>query len=155
MGDPVHDKGCAHSKDYTYQTACHTDQDGLDQELCQDVDAFCPDTHTEADLACTLRHADVHDIHDPYTAYEERNTRHSRQQHSHHIRSACQHRAQLLLATDGKIIIVTFLQLMVAAEYFRNLVDGLVGVFLLEGRTGNALQMGDGQDLFLNSCVWS
>ncbi len=55
---------------------------------------------------------------------------------------------QLLLATDGKIIIVTFLQLMVAAEYFRNLVDGLVGVFLLRGRTGNALQMGDGQDLF-------
>ena len=44
---------------------------------------------------------------------------------------------------------------MVAAEYFGNLVDGLVGVFLFEGRTGNALQMGDGQDLFLNSCVWS
>ena len=45
-----------------------------------------------------------------------------------------------------------------------NFLDGLcagicgilvVGVFLLEGRTGNALQMGDGQDLFLNSCVWS
>ena len=155
MRHDIHDQGSSHAEKHADQSSGHADKDRLDQELSQDIHAFRTDTHTEADLPRTLRHAHVHDIHDTDTTNEKRDTSHRSQQRRHYIRRTCQHRAQLLLATDGKIIIVTFLQLMVAAEYFRNLVDGLVGVFLLEGRTGNALQMGDGQDLFLNSCVWS
>ena len=112
------------------------------------------DTHTEADLPRTLRHAHVHDIHDTDTTNEKRDTSHRSQQRRHYIRRTCQHRAQLLHTPDREIIIIGFPQPMVTPQYLRYFVYGLIGVLLLERRTSYALQMGNGQDLFLNSCVW-
>ena len=42
---------------------------------------------------------------------------------------------------------------MVAAQDFRNLVDGLFGIFFFERRTGNSLQVRDSQDALLHRGV--
>ncbi len=155
MRHDIHHQGGSHAEKHADQSPGHADQDRLDQELGQDIHALRADTHTEADLAGTLRHAHVHDIHDTDTTHEQGDTGHRGQQRRHYIRRTRQHRAQLLHTPDREIILVGIPQAVVAAEYLRDLVDGLVGVLLLERRAGHALQMGNGQDLFLNSCVWS
>ena len=155
MRHDIHDQGGSHAEKHADQSSGHADKDRLDQELSQDIHAFRTDTHTEADLPRTLRHAHVHDIHDTDTTNEKRDTSHRGQQRRHYIRRTCQHRTQLLHTPDREIIIIGFPQPMVTPQYLRYLVYGLIGVLLLERRAGYALQMGNGQDLLLNSCVWS
>ena len=52
------------------------------------------------------------------------------------------------MTPDREIIIIGFPQPMVTPQYLRYLVDGLIGVLLLERRAGYALQMGNGQRSF-------
>ena len=71
VGDHIDHHRSPNAKEHTDQTSCHADQDRLNQELRQDVDAFRTNTHTQTDLTGTLRHADIHDIHDTDTADQQ------------------------------------------------------------------------------------
>ena len=149
----VHHQSRAYAENDTNQPARYADEDGFDKELRQDIDALCANTHTKTYLARAFRHRDVHDVHNPDTAHEERNTRYRSQQHRHHVCSTRQHRTQLLLATNGEIILVGRVQLMVAAEYLGNLLDSLVGIFLLQRRAIDTLQVRDGKDFLLHGRI--
>ena len=47
------------------QSAGNADENRLDEELGEDVDAFGPDTHAQADFTRALRYGNIHDIHNP------------------------------------------------------------------------------------------
>ena len=132
MGDYIDHHRSPNAKEHTNQTSCHADQDRLNQELRQDVDAFRTNTHTQTDLTGTLRHADIHDIHDTDTADQQRDTRHSSQQGGHDVGRGSQHRAQFLHTTNGKVILVRIFQAVVATQDLRDLLDRLFRVLLIQ-----------------------
>src|SRR5262249_31292066 len=59
-----------------------TEDDGLDEELTEDVAGPRPHGHAQADLAIALRHGYQHDVHDPDPADNQRDQGHAEKQAS-------------------------------------------------------------------------
>ena len=53
------------------ESARDADEDGLNEELRQDVDAAGADRHTQAYFTGTLGDGDIHDVHDADAAHDE------------------------------------------------------------------------------------
>ena len=83
-----------HTLDYPAGTAADddsdkasrdADQDRLDEELTQNINATCADGHTQTDFAGTFGDGYVHDIHDTDTTYHQRNSGNAGEQGCHQI----------------------------------------------------------------------
>ena len=64
-------QGDPHAQQHPDDTSRDTEEDRLDEELVEDIDATGTDTHTEADLTRTLGDTDIHDVHDADTTDEQ------------------------------------------------------------------------------------
>ena len=67
------------------QASRDADQDRLDEELTQNINATCADRHTQTDFAGTFGDGYVHDIHDTDTTYHQRNSGNAGEQGCHQI----------------------------------------------------------------------
>jgi LytS/YehU family sensor histidine kinase len=72
MGCALHNPACAAADDDTDETAGNADEDGLDEELRQDVHSSGTHTHAQTDFAGALRYGYIHDVHDADAAYHQR-----------------------------------------------------------------------------------
>ncbi len=64
MGCALHNPACAAADDDADEAAGNADEDGLDEELRQDVHSSGAHTHAQTDFAGTLRYGYIHDVHD-------------------------------------------------------------------------------------------
>ena len=62
-----------------------TQQEGLHQELTQDVAGASADGETHANFARPLGHGDQHDVHDPDSSDQQRHGRHAGEEHLHRL----------------------------------------------------------------------
>ena len=77
---------------------------GLDQELGQDVPAARADRLADADLAGPLADRDEHDVHDPDAAHQERDRGNPGQQQGQQVADPADGRQQLGLVGDREVI---------------------------------------------------
>ena len=153
MGNALHYPAGSASYDDADDASGDADKDGFDKELAQDVDTACAYTHAQTDFACTLRHRYVHDVHNADAAHYERYAGDAGKQRGHQVGSGVQHGAELLLAADSEVVIVTLLQLVVAAQYLGDFVGGIVRHVLGEGGGEDAAKVGLCQQAFHHGAV--
>ena len=65
-----------------------------------------PTRHAQTDLTGALRYGYIHDVHDADAAYHQRYAGDAGEESSHQVGGGVQHRAELLLAAYGEIIVV-------------------------------------------------
>ena len=153
MGDALYYPTGSASYDDAYDASRDTDKNSFDEELAQDVDTTGAYTHAQTDFACTLRHRYVHDVHNADAAHYERYAGDAGKQRGHQVGSGVQHGAALLLAADSEVVIVTLLQLVVAAQYLGDFVGGIVRHVLGEGGGEDAAKVGLCQQAFHHGAV--
>ena len=89
-----------------------------------------------------FRHRYVHDVHNADAAHYERNAGYAGKQRGHQVGGGIQHGAEFLLAANGEVVVVTLLQLVVAAQYLGDFAGGIVRHVLGEGGGEDAAKIG-------------
>ena len=153
MGNALHYPAGSASDDDADNASGDADKNGFDEELAQDVDTAGAYTHAQADFARAFRHRYVHDVHNADAAHYERNAGYAGKQRGHQVGGGVQHGAEFLLAANGEVVVVTLLQLVVAAQYLGDLVGGIVRHVLGEGGGEDAAKVGLCQQAFHHGAV--
>ena len=148
VGNALHYPAGSASDDDTDDASGDADEDGFDEELAQDVDTAGAYTHAQADFARAFRHRYVHDVHNADAAHYERNAGYAGKQRGHQVGGGVQHGAEFLLAANGEVVVVTLLQLVVAAQYLGDFVGGIVRHVLGKGGGEDAAKVGLCQQAF-------
>ena len=141
MGCALYYPACAAADDNADKSAGDADEDSLDEELRQNIHSSGAHTHAQTDFAGTFRYGYIHDVHDADTAYYQRYACDTGEESGHQVGGGVQHRAELLLAAYGEIVVVAVFQFMVTAQNPGDFLGGVVRHVLGEGGCEDTLQI--------------
>ena len=63
--------GRSNAEEYSDDTSGYAQEDGLNEELVEDIDAACTYTHTQSNLSRAFGYAHIHDVHNADAADNE------------------------------------------------------------------------------------